>query len=514
MARFQRHMLSNQREDLDMSIFHLTDSILLPHCSWMEHGSTILQAFFLLMITLVKRSLVSKRPEDAIYAARYLRHLRDQPPVASGHPRHAVTKMLVEVMALQVELEANIMGQNIGEMAVLCRELDPRKHRPHLLTSRLALARYLGYRYYMTSLSDDYEEAAAVMDGVRGSSPEEYRLSSLVDFLLEDAAKRRFDYFGSIKGPEASSLRSPLYLPVPAVDDFPGLHMYDQDIEEASIEKGRIILAPSAPRDPFASLFFGLFGSTLFEASLRTKKTEYLDESIGALRQRPSSGQFIRLKTLNQLHVTQDVDEALELLSQIFNDEHANLHDRARHAMWWAFIARDFRHPSVSTAYESALSLMQDTLLFAPTLQLQHSTLATYENSHRTSLDYVSYRVDLHQLEEAIVTLERGRALLWSEMRHLRASIDQLLQADPQLAHKFAVLNRDLEELTKSVPPSHKLSTDDDGVADDLRAVDPFGRLLLKQRGLLKKRDNLTLLEIVRSHLPTAEFSLPVTWLK
>jgi len=31
----------------------------------------------------------------------------------------------------------------------------------------------------------------------------------------------------------------------------------------------------------------------------------------------------------------------------------------------------------------------------------------------------------------------------------------------------------------------------DDGAADDLRAVDPFGRLLLKQRGLLKERDNL-----------------------
>ena len=75
-------------------------------------------------------------------------------------------------------------------------------------------------------------------------------------------------------------------------------------------------------------------------------------------------------------------------------------------------------------------------------------------------------------------------------MRHLRTSVDQLLQADPQLGHKFAAVNRDLEELTKSIPPSHKLSMDDGG-ADDLRAVDPFGRLLLKQRRLLKERDKL-----------------------
>ncbi|KAI9435663.1 hypothetical protein BJY52DRAFT_1331022 [Lactarius psammicola] len=157
-------------------------------------------------------------------------------------------------------------------------------------------------------------------------------------------------------------------------------------------------------------------------------------------------------------HHTQDPDEALELLSQGVNDAHESLPDRSRFACEWAFIARRTRHRSVSAAYENAVSLMQGTPLFPPTLQLQHATLAKMSDYfHKTLLDYTSYQVDLHQLEEAVVTLERGRSLLWSEMRHLRASIDQLLQADPQLAHKFVAINRDLEELTKSVPPSHKL---------------------------------------------------------
>ncbi|KAH9018666.1 CHAT domain-containing protein [Lactarius pseudohatsudake] len=134
---------------------------------------------------------------------------------------------------------------------------------------------------------------------------------------------------------------------------------------------------------------------------------------------------------------------------------------------------------------------MQYAPLFAPTLQLQHATLANMDiNHHRLPLDYASYQVDLRQLAEAIVTLERGRALLWSEMRHLRTSIDQLQQAHPQLAHNFAAVNRDLEEVTKSIPPSLELSVDD-GATDDARAVDPFGRFLLKQRSLLKERDNL-----------------------
>ncbi|KAH9032348.1 hypothetical protein EDB83DRAFT_1838429 [Lactarius deliciosus] len=81
-------------------------------------------------------------------------------------------------------------------------------------------------------------------------------------------------------------------------------------------------------------------------------------------------------------------------------------------------------------------------------------------------------------------------AVLCRQLRQLRVSIDQLLKTDPQLGHEFAAVNRDLEELTKSIPPSHKLSIDD-GAGDELRAVDEFGCLLLKQRGLLKERNNL-----------------------
>ena len=136
---------------------------------------------------------------------------------------------------------------------------------------------------------------------------------------------------------------------------------------------------------------------------------------------------------------------------------------------------------------------MQDTVHFSPTLQLQHATLATDKYDIRTRnlpLDYASYWVDQHQLEEAIEVLETGRAVLWSEMRHLRMSIDQLLSADIVLGHKLAAVNRDLEQLTKSVPPSHKVSVDD-GAADGIRAVDPFGRLVLQQRRLLNERAKL-----------------------
>ena len=75
-------------------------------------------------------------------------------------------------------------------------------------------------------------------------------------------------------------------------------------------------------------------------------------------------------------------------------------------------------------------------------------------------------------------------------MRGLRTSTDQLLDTDPELGHKFAALNRDLEKLTKSIAPSHKIGMDD-VVVDDHRAGVQFGSLLLRQRALLKERHKL-----------------------
>jgi CHAT domain-containing protein len=363
-----------------------------------------------------------------------------------------------------------------------------------------------------------------------GLSLENPLLQSLANHSLDDTIKQRFRYFGSIDGGfEASSRNSALYRPtlsaslaasvtdiVPGIDQviktgdilkglLYGIRNNDiTDIEEA-IEIGRTMFPPSAPKDLVTSCSFILFGEILYEAFKRTIKIEYLNESISTHRQVLAIPvpPWLRFKMLHELskslfdrsrlfpdHHTPDLDEALELLSQCVNSKHGSLPDRCLFACRWASIARRTLHPSISRAYKSAVSLIQDTLLFAPTLHQQHITLTLSDDFHRMSLDYASYQVDLHQLEEAIVTLETGRALLWSEMRHFRTAINQLLQADPQLGQKFAAVNRDLEELTKSIPPSFDLNTEE-GAGDGIRAVGPFGRLVMKQRKLLKERNKL-----------------------
>jgi CHAT domain-containing protein len=351
------------------------------------------------------------------------------------------------------------------------------------------------------------------------SSSVEDPLYPALSYVLGYVAKQRFEYFGPIDGIEASSsdFRPPLSSVLADSADgsdqtrktphlrglFSGICNNDiTDIDEA-IESGRTILASSDPSDLYS---IDAFGNILVAAFVRTNKIEYLNESINTFRQllarSPPMDLFFSVtyrlavslrgrSDISPGHYTQDLHEVAELVPQCLNDGSSGLLHRFNYACIWADAARRSRHPSISTAYETAFSLMQDILFFAPTVQLQHATFSKHGHWHsKMPLDYASYQVDQGQLGEAIDTLERGRALLWSEMRHLRASIDTLQHVDPQLGDKFSAISRELEELTKSIPPSHKLNMDDDR-ADDVRAVDSFGRVMLRQRGLLKDRNKL-----------------------
>jgi len=59
-------------------------------------------------------------------------------------------------------------------------------------------------------------------------------------------------------------------------------------------------------------------------------------------------------------------------------------------------------------------------------------------------LDCASYQVHTGQPQRAVETLERGRALIWSEIRGLRSSIDQLRASNSELADELAAINQNL----------------------------------------------------------------------
>ena len=169
-----------------------------------------------------------------------------------------------------------------------------------------------------------------------------------------------------------------------------------------------------------------------------------------------------------------------------------------------AEFARIYSHLSTSTAYHYALSLMQDSLTFAPTIDIQHSRLVAMRDHYETlPLDCASYQVHTGQPQGAVETLERGRALIWSEMRGLRSSIDQLRASDPYLADKFAAVNQDLEVLTLTFAQNNY----GDGGEDDLEEMGSFGRLVARQQGLLDDRERL--ISQIRARRGLESFLIP-----
>ncbi|KAH9025952.1 CHAT domain-containing protein [Lactarius pseudohatsudake] len=200
------------------------------------------------------------------------------------------------------------------------------------------------------------------------------------------------------------------------------------------------------------------------------------------------SSLFARLSLFNR---TEDVNEVMRLIPLAIDDQYAQAPARFKLSCSWAYIARRIRHPSISVAYAKAMTLMQDSLSFSPTVQIQHDRLVAMGDMCKgMSFDYASYQVGLGRLEAAVETLEQGRALLWSEMRGLRTPTTEPNEEDLPLARRLAEINQELETVATSIAPSRSLETEN-SVTQGSDGIDAFGRLFLRQRKLQEERDEL-----------------------
>jgi len=284
------------------------------------------------------------------------------------------------------------------------------------------------------------------------------------------------------------------------------ISLSDQPINRATIEdvmecRRRYLESPRQSDFITSGINFAL-AHLLIGAFRCTDDMTHLNESITLLRGvlkspvKLSTSLQIILRLLSALmsrfvssHEMVDFEEIMQLYPIAAADTHAKIPDRFRVSCEWVELARGCGHPSTSTAYESAISLMKDSLAFSPTLETQHSRLVSGRVDYETlPLECASHQIDIGQLEQAVATLERGRGLLWSEMHGLRMSTDQLRLVNLPLAERFAAINKDLEALTTL---SSAGIWPNQGHADSDEPMDPFGRLVVKQRALVAERDKL-----------------------
>ncbi|KAH9173087.1 CHAT domain-containing protein [Lactarius sanguifluus] len=367
--------------------------------------------------------------------------------------------------------------------------------QPDLDLVSFALARCLCTRFQMTFAIDDYEEVMPLLDRIITSRSPGDSLNAMQDKAIwmivslvlartttnpnrkiwrtqftipyrlryhqnsESYERSGFEYFG-VTGSLAEShsadpnvITSSFTFPGPPEDERNAAlketsHSIRNDevssIEESSRDGRMLILSShSSERYPSIPVYY-----------LPNPSRIHLDDAITTYRnvlgmpglQRirhlatqgllGSLGEYIQLSG-HKRH-KQDLDEMMRLFPEIVNNQSARVSVRFQFACTWAHNARRFGYPSIS-----------NTLVFSPTLQIQHSRLVSMNEGARTlPLDYASYHIQMGLLEEAIEILERGRALLWSEMRGLRVSVNHLWAVDPTLAEKFAAINQNLETVT------------------------------------------------------------------
>ena len=609
MVRLARYKFSDESEDLNKSISHFTEAILLSFDTPMELSSYVSKALFYLARALLLRSQELKQPGDVKHAITYLRYLQDQSLETSALTRDEIKAFLVQALAVQVELESVDPTRDIGEMATLCRELltsgveepllihtvkaladaicgttvpywqpppdgpvecllEARIRFPNLENVRFSLVISLLRRLNWARSLDDYEEAMSIADEMiadnenvdqakamdlagalaRGrftftSKPEHlaeaiFRTRTHLNtmssedpdrrFIMEELAdleKQRFEEFGVRTGRQEdnaedvddSHLAASPQMSKSNLVEFPSLipdesdrgphlkvlsSIFDltdlTDIEKV-IEYCRLCLA--SPHSHLPLTLVGL-GHLLYCVFVLTGNIDSLHESITVYRDLIKiPGVHVKLHTIARKFIIslnsrfklfkdrRDYDEITELLAIAATDTRTDAPSRFPTSYQWTHVARASRHPAILTAYQTAISLMEESLFFAPTIGIQHFRLVAMRDEYeKLPLDYASYLVQIGQLTQAIETLERGRGLLWSEMRGLRASINQLHAVNLPLVEKFTAVNRDLEALTTSSSPVVWM---EDGQVDGCEGMDPVGRLVVKQRKLVEERDRL-----------------------
>ena len=275
------------------------------------------------------------------------------------------------------------------------------------------------------------------------------------------------------------------------------------DIEE-SMKYSRLSLNATHSNDPWRDISLASLRDILDLAFEKTRNISYLDESITI------SYDILALRSARRLHFctvlmlveslltreklldrSEDRHEAIRLISTVIDDQYTGEPDRFRLSCRWATLARSVGHPTTLTAYTAAISLMQKSLYFTPTVSIQHARLVEMgENCQTMPLDYASYQIQLGRFEEAVETLEQGRALIWSEMRGFRTPMAQLIDEDSPLAKRFSEINQELQALTISVTPSGR-PVMEDSVSQGGDGMDPFGRLVVKRQKLVDERSAL-----------------------
>ena len=208
-------------------------------------------------------------------------------------------------------------------------------------------------------------------------------------------------------------------------------------------------------------------------------------------------------------HNRSDLDEAMQRLHDILlTGRPPWFHLSALQlAYFWARVAHEEDHASAADAYKIALTLTEHGLLIPGSLKAQHDLLRHTELS--LPLHAASHATEAGCVKDAIEVLERGRTMLWSEVRNLRTPIERLGPIDSSLRDAYIRTSRAIEVLGMSFGTDPQLPSDRFS-SGPFFLSDPAGDMLARKRNLVARLDALT--ERIRQSSGFADFLRPPSY--
>ena len=121
LSSWEIDLLKSLHENLDKSISHSTEAVLLPLDTPIKHGSYVIKALFCLENALLC-SQELKQPDNVMHTIKYLHYLQNWLLDTSNVTCSLIEVYLVWALAVQVELESVYPMRDIREMVALCCE--------------------------------------------------------------------------------------------------------------------------------------------------------------------------------------------------------------------------------------------------------------------------------------------------------------------------------------------------------------------------------------------------------
>ncbi|KAG8898817.1 hypothetical protein FRB99_007135 [Tulasnella sp. 403] len=184
-------------------------------------------------------------------------------------------------------------------------------------------------------------------------------------------------------------------------------------------------------------------------------------------------------------HSTLQIDDIIHQLREAAHALHSPSNDRLIASLHWIDASNEFHQESLFDAYSAVYDILDVIITRGHSLETRYNQLATDEwitKAKSRFTDAVGFAIAQNRPRDAVVFLERGRALLLAQVGHFRMPFDDIRERDPELAAQLESVGRQLDHALASDPARN--SSGDDPIAQSMRLTSEWNALVERARKL------------------------------